>query len=171
MMVVGCNNDTTDGSSSEDTTQGSGGDSEITDGSSSEGTTQGSGGDSEITGGSSSGGTTQGSGGDSERTNMLCRLWGYGYGDDTFGLLISKEGTYSALQKSGSVVVGNWKWENSEEKTFYFSFSNWVRYGINDIVELTSTRLVFDSYAEPGEYNTYDPHGRTDGVRVILYAR
>jgi len=98
---------------------------------------------------------------DSSRTNLFCRFWtivkvNNQIYDHYIGISVicSKAGTFLTLHPDGTSSLGEWKWANSEETMFYYSWDNWDDNYQNNVVytlELTSSKMITKEH--PGSDN------------------
>jgi hypothetical protein len=62
-------------------------------------------------------------------------------------VLFSRAGTYLVLYVDEEAGLSEWKWTNSQETAFYYSWNNWQNNWQNNIVqisELTNTSLILN---------------------------
>jgi len=96
---------------------------------------------------------------DSSRTAMLCRFWRVDKVNDSsyspeigLGVLYSKAGTYLVTQTDGTTELAEWKWGDTEETMFYYSWGHWDYENSKvNILQLSATMLKLQ---EPGR--TYE---------------
>jgi hypothetical protein len=109
----------------------------------------------------------------SAKTDLLCGTWKIhrldgkavsGTEDDLI-MLFSKSGVFLMLYPDGTSKLRQWKWKDSAEDEFLYTWHNWERYGSAKIRRLTQTALEFE---DPG-YDA-DTFGYSIGTTNTVYA-
>jgi len=82
----------------------------------------------------------------SSRTNLLCRYWKVAKVDNPSyesqigdGVLFSKAGTYLVMHKNGSSGLAEWRWKNTEQTIFQYSWDQWEEADDAEVQELTAS--------------------------------
>ena len=95
----------------------------------------------------------------STKTDLLCKTWELLTANDEsvkgteydLTVLFSAAGTYYVDRKDGGGGLAEWKWKDSNENIFLYSWDNWDEFGEVSIIELVNDKLVmFEDSGEDG---------------------
>jgi len=99
----------------------------------------------------------------SSRTNLLCRNWKVvrvsdpGHNDAIGeGILFSRAGTYLVTHRSGTTALAEWRWKNTEQTIFQYSWDHWGSFGDVQIQDLTASSFKLVDYGDRQNSVTYE---------------